>query len=1764
MDTKALINETLKYLEKDEKGNPKYKFEVYNSGATNYINSQARALGINLGSDVTEDKVPVSVYTVGDLFGTLAGTGTDIIENISDLPGTLDNIKVSLKMFGFNTLDAAFDILKAAVVPIETLQTINEVYRVARPLVEKIVDIASIMFRFENAAKVAQDVLQYLGRVAVSAAKNYLEKLFNILMDMPVFAIYENDDAVNLSGAYSTLSEAANGLIEGLAQGAFKEIMNCANFSDIKTYEPKYNEVGVSVPEDIVSIFSDVNTRKIYVATEHKIYTVDTSYNAKQIFETKDSIKNVFYFENYVYYITGSTVKKVSGDSASATINISGSTLSVINSNPVFIYSSTDKSLYKPNSETAFLSIGDVQFHTYDAENNVIYFIIKEGSDYKRLKMVQDKDGNYQIETSGSLSKVPYGMACFNGSLYIVLKDSSGKYYMSKMAAGLSFNSTNYTVEGQGPSNDLFIWSDDSFATDGNGIYTNSKGKLTYKTLASTNINCITKKNYSGKDYYVCSGGLNLYITEINSYGYRWNTKRLGLTTKLDDNGHDGVPDNVAGITWLNNSYGQYLLVNSQNHIYTYSNMSDIFSVASPGAETPIKYKEFKDFNEWFKIEDPDIDDIDYSAKLDIKDNCVVTAMRSINNQLYIALYNPNFVRGGNSVKCGIYKASVTGSKGNISIDYDHPITSSETKVKIYSFEYINKCWYYTDGTDLYNATFNSAVSLKLKEDRAIYISTLNGKIAIYTSKAILTEASTETFTDIKSLVKYSAASLPQIASTRNTLLFSDGSCVYNIVNNGEDRINADLFQICYHNSPLPFKLIQSCDAVFIVSKNTIKKIPLYSSLTSANYGCGYYTDTTLNKWYGAAPYYFASNVLNEGKNSEQRNIFLLNFRENFKVELTKLLKNIPDAFVRYTQESLVKQLKKLGVEIEGDDGQIVDLIIDSVSSTTANSMGMYIQSKFLEKIGDDETYETFATQVYKACVSDLTNNMTKDFYDIFEELYNSIVTEAIMEKNLGRSGLYNHLLRYYQNHKSEWAKSMTDLIDVDVVERELYEIPLNTTYDVQLNTYRFDYDAGEYKYEYIANPSAKFLKSNIFRGYLYGGKFYSDKEHTTELDPKAKVGNDYYDPEMNVICYGDGNGNFYNYKLQDYVLTSDTEVDVSKDYYAKSGDNQYIYSLSEDLDPVDNKPYFENKYSLSTDETPETGKTYFRKIGGGYDYILQTESILDNNQSYFVKKDYKATSDTEISETKTYYTQGYTPASGEVVSGVQYYELSYVETSDVKIDENKNYYEYLDLSEFVGETFYKYDPESTATKYILNYVQVESGSLDLSETYYTLKDGAYSVAYDVNEQYGPYYKVDGFVQNDSGSYVESTVEKGDSTYVLVTNPTANNLPVYYELSYTPVTGITSTTGKYVLEYSPVENPEAVDLGDYYEKDGSFAAAENLTYKYNDDGTIQGVNRDRELYAMSYAEEVYVEVQNPGPPAGNGYYEKNVYEQIVPGTSLSPKTEGLFERTLNSIIFTKVETPVKEGLPAYYEYDYSYSTAYDDGKVFIDLEAISTPGNFDKEDENWHNDFYTSVIEAGDRVTSEDLETARTQAITELNALPYIVTPSDIWQTLITKAVAEYYIPIQGDQFRQIVLNSNMYPIQWNELPEEIDHASFDYALTALLYAIKQRLLTNITILVDGGKVKCYSCIDASTVIQKMINRNGNIWNNQIRTAKSRVSKAKTVAEIKEAFDMVHAEDDSRYMLKNLLDKQSRLYSDYIDQIIEAQVINDNDTEVVM
>ena len=149
MDSKALINETLKYLEQNENGTPKYRFEIYRNGINETGNRMLNALTFGLAGNTetnNEGPVPVSIYTISDIFDTIGSVSDDVMMNIEALPDTINNLKMSLKQLGYNALNMTLDTLENAVMSIEVVQQINEIYRLAKPLVEKVRDIATTCF----------------------------------------------------------------------------------------------------------------------------------------------------------------------------------------------------------------------------------------------------------------------------------------------------------------------------------------------------------------------------------------------------------------------------------------------------------------------------------------------------------------------------------------------------------------------------------------------------------------------------------------------------------------------------------------------------------------------------------------------------------------------------------------------------------------------------------------------------------------------------------------------------------------------------------------------------------------------------------------------------------------------------------------------------------------------------------------------------------------------------------------------------------------------------------------------------------------------------------------------------------------------------------------------------------------------------------------------------------------------------------------------------------------------------------------------------------------------------------------------------------------------------------------------------------------------------------------------------------------------------------------------------------------------------------
>ena len=570
MDSKALINETLKYLEKNENGQPKYRFDIYRNGVAQSINKATSLLTAGVVNDAAaEDKsapTPVSVYTIGDIFSTaknVRGDAATVFQNIKNLPSELDNVKASLKQLGFNALDKTIDTIKAAVVPIEVIQTVNSIYRVARPLVEKVVDIASIMFHFENAAKVAQDVLQYLSRLAVSTARNYLNRLWELFLDTPVFAVYENDETASLSGAYALLSNEANNVLEALvnSKDTFNDMLTYINSaSDKKMYEPGYNNLGITIPDDIVDVYSDPNTRKIFIASKNEIYQLNEDYSITIVTTSLNDISKVFYYNGKVYFISDNNIYEANNDNPWTLTSPT-----IVYSNPLLVYS--DGEFYNPEAPHALVfsgTLGTNKLTAFDNVRGILYYI----SNNNKLMMVsRDELGNYKTTPSelGPVSSGIKSMVYFNNFLYVVIGNK-----VEKINAGMNFDRVNYTGSTMKITN---INSD--FAVDGTYIYDYSISSnsvvISSPKKPSNSVNCAIKKTYNGSNYMFATGGMTIGISKNNG---PWFNK--GFNNAYIQTGSGDIPDNFAGCNWFySNAYGDFLIkTDTATYIVRHSDFS--------------------------------------------------------------------------------------------------------------------------------------------------------------------------------------------------------------------------------------------------------------------------------------------------------------------------------------------------------------------------------------------------------------------------------------------------------------------------------------------------------------------------------------------------------------------------------------------------------------------------------------------------------------------------------------------------------------------------------------------------------------------------------------------------------------------------------------------------------------------------------------------------------------------------------------------------------------------------------------------------------------------------------------------------------------------------------------------------------------------------------------------------------------------------------------------------------------------------------------
>lgn len=156
----------------------------------------------------------------------------------------------------------------------------------------------------------------------------------------------------------------------------------------------------------------------------------------------------------------------------------------------------------------------------------------------------------------------------------------------------------------------------------------------------------------------------------------------------------------------------------------------------------------------------------------------------------------------------------------------------------------------------------------------------------------------------------------------------------------------------------------------------------------------------------------------------------------------------------------------------------------------------------------------------------------------------------------------------------------------------------------------------------------------------------------------------------------------------------------------------------------------------------------------------------------------------------------------------------------------------------------------------------------------------------------------------------------------------------------------------------------------------------------------------------------------------------------------------------------------------------------------------------------------------------------------------------------IERLIDEVYKIEIEKRFVDSVNESNMNPIQWQELPVSINKAKFKILLDTILEVIRKEIIDKIEILITKGKVKCYSCVDSSQVSKKVFQDIKQNFYNIKRTLKAVVISFQNSNKTYESFNLEFPNISFEVYedLENIIKTQTGLYATYTNKIIEEQI----------
>lgn len=189
----------------------------------------------------------------------------------------------------------------------------------------------------------------------------------------------------------------------------------------------------------------------------------------------------------------------------------------------------------------------------------------------------------------------------------------------------------------------------------------------------------------------------------------------------------------------------------------------------------------------------------------------------------------------------------------------------------------------------------------------------------------------------------------------------------------------------------------------------------------------------------------------------------------------------------------------------------------------------------------------------------------------------------------------------------------------------------------------------------------------------------------------------------------------------------------------------------------------------------------------------------------------------------------------------------------------------------------------------------------------------------------------------------------------------------------------------------------------------------------------------------------------------------------------------------------------------------------------------------------------TGKIEEVDKVLLRNIISGK--PIPELESMTNYIP----WIDSITEASGTFYKPIILHKFEDIIDESNMNPIQWDELPSTINRTTFSRLLNILLDRVKEEMKLGLNLLIVEDGVPCFSCVN-SDIVYKGIKKE---FEDTLEVAKS--ISAKKLYNLNTYEDtpnkyFIPSGIDTKASLEELLDNQTDLYKSYIIPFIDAVI----------